>query len=56
MPSLAPARFKNKKVGFFSSAAVAFGSSWRALKAADLVADSWASDTFDAQISAAPGI
>lgn len=56
MPSLAPAKFRNKKVGFLRSAAAARGSSCRALKAADLQADSWASDTFVARISSAPGM
>lgn len=56
MPSLAPARFRNMKVGFRSNAAAAFGSSCKALKAADFDAESWASDTFDARISSAPNL
>lgn len=55
MPSLAPARFRNTKVGFLISAAAAWGSSCKALKAADLdAAPSCASDTLDARISSAP--
>lgn len=43
-------------MGLRSSAAAAWGSSCKALKAADLdAAPSWASETFDARISAAPG-
>lgn len=54
MPSLAPARFKNRNVGFLSSAAAARGNSLNSVKAAAFDADSCASDIFDDRISAAP--
>lgn len=56
IPSDAPARFRNRNVGFLSSAAAARGNSCRALNAADLEASpSCASETFEERISAAPG-
>lgn len=54
IPSLAPAKLRNKNVGFRSSAAAALGNSRRALKAADFDADSCASETLAARISSAP--
>lgn len=54
-PSEAPAKFKNKNVGFRSNAMAARGSSLRALNAADFdAAPSCASEIFDALISSAP--